>query len=162
MATKRKKTVGNPALSLRSIKMRRSMTSAFNLVRDLEGHISSHNHTVLQGSALALMHLVDPEGILMIVIQPKAQFDHARVTKRTLDVMKNCVELTKNPGDLTDVEYVELRSATIGFMFAYSELAGLPDPVDVVFKDMVVDETDKAWDNKPANQNVLLRRKVNA
>ena len=162
MATKRKKVGGNPAVSLRDLKLRRLLTNTFSLTCDLKGHISDSNHLVMQGTARAIMLLVDPEGELLIDLKPSKSFDKAKVTKLVFQTMKTTVELTKTRMDLEDEMYTILRSAAIGLMFIYAELTGLPDPIDVIFKDMVKEESDKAWDNKPANQNKLLRRKVNA
>lgn len=75
--------------------------------------------------------------------------------------MRANVELVRDlKGVISEDRHLMLRASSLGLMFAYSELTGLPDPVDVLFKDMVDDQQDEAWENKPANQNKLLRRKT--
>lgn len=81
-------------------------------------------------------------------------------TAKLFRTMRSSVELVRDlDGKISPEKLLILKSASLGLMFAYSELTGLPDPVDIVFKDMVEDETEKSWEEKPANQNPLLRRK---
>lgn len=82
------------------------------------------------------------------------------LTRKLFATMRANVELVRDTkGLISESRHEMLRASALGLMFAYSELTGLPDPVDVIFKDLVNDQADEAWENKPANQNPLLRRK---
>lgn len=81
-------------------------------------------------------------------------------TKKLFATMRANVELVRDlQGKMSESRHEMLRASALGLMFAYSEIAGLPDPIDVVFKDMVNEQQEEAWENKPANQNPLTRWK---
>lgn len=161
MATKKKTIRTSPARSFSEKRLFRTMQHSFQLVHDLRGNITDLNHLMLQSSALGIMLVCDPDGERMMHTDRSFRlFDKQRQIKHTYTVMRDLVALTKKVDDYSTANYVHLRSAAIGMMFVYSELTGLPDPIDVIFKDMVTNEAEQAWENKPANQNKLLRRKV--
>lgn len=162
MALKKKKASGNPAWNATDHKLFKTMVETFELTRDLRDHISVSNHIVMQGVSHGVMQVCDPEGQRWVTLCPVEVYDKKKMSEKVFRVMRNIVMLTKVQGDMTSINYVHIRSAALGIMFVYSELTGLPDPIDVVFKDMVDEQAEEAWATKPANQNKLLRRKVNA
>lgn len=90
---------------------------------------------------------------------PAADPDVAKLFR----TMRANVELVRDlQGKISPERMTILKASSLGLMFVYSEMTGLPDPVDVVFKDMVDEQEQEAWENKPANQNKLLRRKSDA
>lgn len=63
--------------------------------------------------------------------------------------MLSAVELTRDlKDDLSPEKYEWFRASALGLMFAYSELTGLPSPMDYI-------EMDVAWAEKPKEEKSL-------
>lgn len=63
--------------------------------------------------------------------------------------MESAVILTRDlKDDLSEEHYEWLRASALGLMVAYSDLTGLPSPLDYI-------EMDAAWAEKPAEEKSL-------